>query len=70
MSRETHVRFWERAAVQLRRATRLIVFNERHFAARPFVLRACSISRTLERGCDFCVRQFSSNSSIHPSCSF
>ncbi|MGO9450817.1 MAG: integrase core domain-containing protein [Candidatus Binataceae bacterium] len=48
----------------------LIVFNERHFAARPFVLRACSISRTLERGCDFCVRQFSSNSSIHPSCSF
>ncbi len=30
MSRETHVRFWERAAVQLRRATRLIIFNERH----------------------------------------
>jgi len=30
MRRETHVRFWERAAVQLRRATRLIIFNERH----------------------------------------
>ena len=30
MSRETHVRFWERAAVQLRRATRLVIFDERH----------------------------------------
>ena len=30
MSRETHVRFWERAAVKFRRATRLIVFGERH----------------------------------------
>jgi hypothetical protein len=30
MSRETHVRFWERAAVKARRATRLIVFGEAH----------------------------------------
>jgi len=30
MSRETHVRFWERAAVKFRRATRLIVFGEDH----------------------------------------
>ena len=30
MSRETNVRFWERAAVQLRRATRLVIFNGRH----------------------------------------
>ena len=30
MSRETHVRFWERAAVKARRATRLIVFGEDH----------------------------------------
>jgi len=30
MSRETHVRFWERAAVKFRRATRLIVFGEAH----------------------------------------
>jgi len=30
MSRETHVRFWERAAVKFRRATRLIVFGETH----------------------------------------
>jgi hypothetical protein len=31
MSREAHVRFWERAVVKFRRATRLIVFNEDHF---------------------------------------
>jgi len=30
MSRETHVRFWERVAVKARRATRLIVFGEAH----------------------------------------
>ena len=30
MSRETHVRFWERAAVKARRATRLIVLGETH----------------------------------------
>ena len=30
MSRETHVRFWERAAVKFRRATRLFIFGERH----------------------------------------
>jgi putative transposase len=30
MSREAHVRFCERAVVKFRRATRLIVFNERH----------------------------------------
>jgi putative transposase len=28
MSRETHVRFWERAAVKARRATRPFVFSE------------------------------------------
>jgi hypothetical protein len=30
MSRETHVRFWERAVVKSRRATRLIVLGEAH----------------------------------------
>ena len=30
MSREAHVRFWERAVVKFRRATRLIVFGEAH----------------------------------------
>jgi hypothetical protein len=30
MSREAHVRFWERVVVKFRRATRLIVFNEEH----------------------------------------
>ena len=30
MSRETHVRFWERAAVKFRRATRPFIFGERH----------------------------------------
>jgi hypothetical protein len=30
MSRETHVRFWERAAVKFRHATRLIVLSEAH----------------------------------------
>ncbi len=30
MSRETHVRFWERAAVKARRATRPFVFGEAH----------------------------------------
>jgi hypothetical protein len=30
MSRETHVRFWERAAVKFRRATRPFVFGEGH----------------------------------------
>jgi len=30
MSRETHVRFWERAAVKARRATRRFIFGERH----------------------------------------
>jgi len=30
MSRETHVRFWERAAVKFRRATRPFVFGESH----------------------------------------
>ena len=30
MSRETHVRFWERAAVKARRATRPFVFGEGH----------------------------------------
>ena len=30
MSRETHVRFWERAAVKSRRATRLVVLGKAH----------------------------------------
>jgi hypothetical protein len=30
MSREAHVRFCERAVVRFRRATRLVVFSERH----------------------------------------
>jgi hypothetical protein len=30
MSREAHVRFCERAVVRFRRATRLVVFGERH----------------------------------------
>ena len=30
MSREAHVRFCERAVVKFRRATRLVVFGERH----------------------------------------
>jgi hypothetical protein len=30
MSRETHVRFCERAVVKFHRATRLLIFGERH----------------------------------------
>ena len=30
MNRETHVRFWERAAVKARRATRLVIFSAQH----------------------------------------
>jgi hypothetical protein len=30
MSREAHVRFCERAVVRFRRATRLLIFGERH----------------------------------------
>ena len=30
MSREAHVRFWERAVVKFRRATRLVVLGEAH----------------------------------------
>ena len=30
MSREAHVRFCERAVAKFRRATRLVVFGERH----------------------------------------
>ncbi len=47
MSRETHVRFWERAAVKVCRATRLIVFGEAHLRR---ILRAyttnCNEART------------------------
>lgn len=32
MSREAHVRFCERAVVKFQRATRLVVFGERHLA--------------------------------------
>ena len=30
MSREAHVRFWERAVVKFRRATRLVLLGEAH----------------------------------------
>ena len=30
MSREAHVRFWERAVVKFRRATRLVALSEQH----------------------------------------
>ena len=60
MSREAHVRFWERAVVKFRRATRLIVFGEAHlrrilgrYAAYYAYYNASRIHRSLDKDAPF-----------------